>query len=206
MTATAPDAKADLLFYLRSARDALLWKLEGLSEYDARRPLTPTGTNLLGLLKHAAGVELGYLGDTFGRPSGEALPWLDADTDAGSEPNADMWATADESREDIVGLYRRAWAHVDATIDALPLDTVGRVPWWPDDRDEVTLHHAVVRVIADTHRHAGHADILRELLDGAVGMNEHNTSVPSNDPAWWERYRDRLEQAAEEAEEADRKA
>ncbi|WP_326581348.1 DinB family protein [Streptomyces sp. NBC_00481] len=199
MTAAASDAKADLLFYLQSARDALLWKLEGLSEYDARRPLTPTGTNLLGLLKHAAGVELGYLGDTFGRPSGEALPWLDGD----AEPNAEMWATADESRADIVGLYRRAWAHADATLDALPLDTVGRVPWWPDGKDDVTLHHAVVRVIADTHRHAGHADILRELIDGAVGMNEGNTSIPSSDPAWWEDYRGRLERAAKEA---DRKA
>ncbi|WP_327728971.1 DinB family protein [Streptomyces sp. NBC_00487] len=199
MTAAASDAKADLLFYLQSARDALLWKLEGLSEYDARRPLTPTGTNLLGLLKHAAGVELGYLGDTFGRPSGEALPWLDGD----AEPNADMWATADESRADIVEFYRRAWAHADATLDALPLDTVGRVPWWPDGKDDVTLHHAVVRVIADTHRHAGHADILRELIDGAVGMNEGNTSIPSSDPAWWEDYLGRLERAAKEA---DRKA
>ncbi|MFE7836345.1 DinB family protein [Streptomyces sp. NPDC057474] len=199
MTAAASDAKADLRFYLQSARDALLWKLEGLSEYDARRPLTPTGTNLLGLMKHAASVELGYLGDTFGRPSGEPLPWLASD----AEPNADMWATADESRENIVGLYRRAWAHADATIDAVALDTVGRVPWWPDGKDEVTLHHAVVRVIADTHRHAGHADILRELIDGAVGMNEGNTSIPSSDPAWWEDYRARLERAAKEA---DRKA
>ncbi|OKK07425.1 DinB family protein [Streptomyces sp. CB02400] len=193
---TPPDtAKTDLRFYLRSARDALLWKLEGLPEYDVRRPLTPTGTNLLGLVKHAAGVELGYLGDTFGRPSGEPLPWL-AD---GAEPNADMWATAEESREDVVGLYRRAWAHADATIEALPLDTAGRVPWWPDGRNELTLHHAVVRVIADTHRHAGHADILRELMDGAVGMNESNTSLPSDDPAWWEAYRNRLERAAREA-------
>ena len=197
MTTTAPDAKADLRFYLRSARDALLWKLEGLSEYDARRPLTPTGTNLLGLVKHAAGVELGYLGDTFGRPSGQPLPWLDAD----AEPNGDMWATADESREDIVGLYRRAWAHSDATLDALPLDTLGHVPWWPDGKDEVTLHHALVRVIADTHRHAGHADILRELMDGAVGMNNGNDSMASHDPAWWEAYRARLERAAREAEE-----
>ncbi|GGT39117.1 hypothetical protein GCM10010254_69060 [Streptomyces chromofuscus] len=149
---TATDAKADLLFYLQSARDALLWKLEGLSEYDIRRPLTPTGTNLLGLVKHVAGVELGYLGDTFGRPSGEPLPWLDE----GAETNADMWATADESREFVVDLYRRAWAHADATIDAMALDTVGRVPWWPDGKDEVTLQHAVVRVIADTQRHAGH--------------------------------------------------
>jgi hypothetical protein len=193
---TAPDAaKTDLHFYLRSARDALLWKLDGLPEYDVRRPLTPTGTNLLGLVKHAAGVELGYLGDAFGRPSGESLPWL-AD---GAEPNGDMWATAEESREDVTGLYRRAWAHADATMEALPLDTTGRVPWWPAGRDELTLHHAVVRVIADTHRHAGHADILRELIDGTVGMNETNTSLPSDDPAWWEAYRGRLERVAREA-------
>jgi len=189
------DPKDILHFYLQSARDALLWKLEGLSEYDIRRPMTPTGTNLLGLLKHAASVELGYLGDTFGRPSGEPLPWLDDS----AEPNADMWATAEESREHIVGLYRRAWAHADATIDALALDTVGRVPWWPDGRDDVTLHHAVVRVIADTHRHAGHADILRELIDGAVGMNQGNDSMPPGDSAWWEKYRSRLERAAQEA-------
>ncbi|MET7441854.1 DinB family protein [Streptomyces sp. NPDC004082] len=195
---TASDPKDDLHFYLQSARDALLWKLEGLSEYDIRRPLTPTGTNLLGLVKHAASVELGYLGDTFGRPSGEPLPWLDD----GAEPNADMWVPADESRKQIVELYRRAWAHADATIDALPLETVGRVPWWPTGRDEVTLHHAVVRVISDTHRHAGHADILRELMDGAVGMNEGNTSMPTDDSAWWADYRDRLERAARDADSA----
>ncbi|GHH90895.1 DinB family protein [Streptomyces capillispiralis] len=192
-------ARQDLLFYLQSARDALLWKLEGLTEYDVRRPLTPTGTNLLGLVKHAAGVELGYLGDTFGRPSGEPLPWL-AD---GAEPNGDMWATADESRAFVVGLYRRAWAHADATIDALPLETTGRVPWWPDGKDEVTLHHAVVRVIADNQRHAGHADILRELMDGTVGMNRSNTALASDDPAWWESYRSRLERAAREAADRD---
>ncbi|GAA2417960.1 DinB family protein [Streptomyces glaucosporus] len=193
---TAPDPKTDLRFYLQSARDALLWKLEGLSEYDIRRPSTPTGTNLLGLVKHAAGVELGYLGDTFGRPSGEPLPWLE---DA-AETNGDMWATADESRQYIVDLYRRAWAHADATIEALPLDTVGRVPWWPGERNEVTLHHAVVRVIADTHRHAGHADIIRELMDGAVGMRQDNDSMPPGDRAWWEEYRNRLERAAREAD------
>ncbi|MFJ5264205.1 DinB family protein [Streptomyces sp. NPDC088387] len=192
---TPSHAKSDLHFYLQSARDALLWKLEGLSEYDARRPSTPTGTNLLGLVKHAAGVELGYLGETFGRPSDEVLP----STEELAEANADMWATADETRADIVGLYQRAWAHADATIDALPLDTVGRVPWWPGDRAEVTLHHAVVRVIADTQRHAGHADILRELMDGSVGMGRNNTSMAPGDEVWWEEYRARLERAAREA-------
>ncbi|MET8897561.1 DinB family protein [Streptomyces albogriseolus] len=194
MTHSDP-AKADLRRYLQEARDALLWKLEGLAEYDVRRPLTPTGTNLLGLVKHAAGVELGYLGDTFGRPSGEPLPWLAE----GAEVNADMWAAPDETRADIVGLYRRAWAHADATVEALPLDTTGTVPWWPADRAELTLHHAVVRVIADTSRHAGHADILREQLDGATGERPGATSLPSADPVWWAAYRDRLERAAREA-------
>ncbi|WP_405586544.1 DinB family protein [Streptomyces sp. NBC_01190] len=191
---TVSDAKADLRRYLQYARDALVWKLDGLGEYDIRRPLTPTGTNLLGLVKHVTGAERGYLGDTFGRPAGGQLPWADS-----GEPNADMWATAEESREQIVGLYRQTWAHSDATIDALPLDAVGRVPWWPSAVSEVTLNHAVIRVIADTHRHAGHADILRELVDGAVGMNEGNTSMAPGDAAWWESYRGRVERAAEEA-------
>lgn len=200
---TASDAKADLHSSLQSAREALLWKLEGLSEYDIRRPRTPTGANLLGLVKHLAGVELGYLGDTFGRPSGEPLPWLED----GAEPNADMWATADESREQMVALYRRAWVHADATIDALALDTTGTVPWWPAHRNEVTLHRAVVRVLADTHRHAGHADIIRELTDGAVGISEGKDDMPPGDSAWWERYRARLEEVAGEAgREAGREA
>ncbi|MFD3455060.1 DinB family protein [Streptomyces sp. NPDC058691] len=192
---TTSDPKADLRLYLQLARDALLWKLEGLSEYDIRRPLTPTGTNLLGLVKHVTGIEQGYLGDTFGRPSGEPASWLEE----GAEPNADMWATADESREQIVEGYRRAWAHADATIDALALDATGRVPWWPAGRDEVTLLHVLVRVIADTHRHAGHADIVRELIDGAVGMNEGNSSMAQGDEPWWRDHRSRLERVAREA-------
>src|SRR5436189_4506810 len=121
------DEKDDLQRYLKAARDALLWKLDGLSEYDIRRPLVPTGTNLLGLVKHVAYVTTGYFGDVFERPFPEPLPPFDD-----ANPNADMWATPDESREQIVGLYRRAWAHADETIADLPLDAIGRVPWWPD--------------------------------------------------------------------------
>ncbi|MQY12152.1 hypothetical protein SRB5_22820 [Streptomyces sp. RB5] len=197
---TVFDAKADLLRYLQFARDALLWKLDGLGEYDIRRPLTPTGTNLLGLVKHAAGVEAGYLGAAFGRPFPEPLPW----TGAQAAENADMWATAGESREDITGLYRRVWAHADATVAALAPDTVGRVPWWPAGADTITLHHALVRVLADAQHHAGHADILREHLDGATGWRPDNSALPSADPAWWDAYRDRLEHAAREAAEKTR--
>ena len=190
---TGPDPKADLHRYLRTGREALVWKLDGLSEYDIRRPMTPTGTNLLGLIKHLTGVELGYFGDTFGRPPAEPLPWSE------DEPNSDMWATADESREQIVGLYRRAWAHSDATIAALALDAVGHVPWWPDDHSEVTLHRILVHVIAETGRHAGHADIVRELIDGAVGLRDGNDNMAPGDQAWWENYRGRLEGVAQEA-------
>jgi hypothetical protein len=192
---TGSDPKADLHRYLRLGREALVWKLDGLGEYDVRRPLTPTGTNLLGLVKHVASVEAGYLGDTFGRPFGEPLPWLAED----AEPNADMWATADESREDILGLYRRVWAHSDATIDALPLDATGRVPWWPGDRGAVTLHRILVHLIAETDRHAGHADIVRELIDGAAGLREDNDNLAPGDRGWWADYRERLERVAREA-------
>jgi Protein of unknown function (DUF664) len=191
MTQTGP--KADLCRYLQDAREALLWKLDGLSEYDIRRPLVPTGTNLLGLVKHQAGVELGYFGDTFGRPTADQLTWDESD------PNSDMFATPEESRDFITGRYRRAWAHADATIDALPLDAIGHVPWWPADRNETTLHHILVRVATDTGRHAGQADIIRELIDGAAGLTADSPNLPSGDQAWWESYRDRVERAAQEA-------
>ncbi|HEX5331921.1 MAG TPA: DinB family protein [Cellulomonas sp.] len=190
-----PEPKAELHRYLQAAREALLWKLEGLPEYDIRRPLTPTGTNLLGLVKHVASVELGYFGETFGRPSDEPLPWLAAD----AEPNADMWATAEQSRADVIQLYRRVWAHSDATIAALDLDAIGHVPWWPSERNEVTLRRILVHMVAETNRHAGHADIVRELVDGEVGLRADNDNIPPVDEAWWTDYRDRLERTAREA-------
>jgi uncharacterized damage-inducible protein DinB len=190
MTITNP--KDNLQRYLQAAREALLWKLDGLSEYDVRRPLVPTGTNLLGLVKHVASVDAGYFGETFGRPFAEPLPWLDD----GAEANADMWATAEESREQIVDLYRRVWVHSDATIEALDLDAIGHVPWWPAETNEVTLHQILVHMIAETHRHAGHADIVRELIDGAAGMRDGNSNLPGEDAAWWESYTGRLEQVA----------
>jgi Protein of unknown function (DUF664) len=190
------DPKADLRRYLQDARDALLWKLEGLSEYDIRRPLVATGTNLLGLVKHVAGVEMGSFGDTFGRPCPDQLPWDESD------PNSDMFAAPGESREFITGLYRRAWAHADETIELLPLDAIGHVPWWPADQNEVTLHHILVRVATETSRHAGHADIVRELIDGAAGLAADRSNLPPGDQASWQAYRDRVERAAQEAARA----
>ena len=191
----ATDPKDDLHNYLQRAREALLWKLEGVSEYDIRRPLVPTGTNLLGLVKHVAIVEAGYLGATFGRPFPEPLPWLDDD----AEPNADMWATVDESRQSIIDFYRRVWAHSDATVEALDLSTLGSVAWWAEDRRETTLHRILVHMVEETNRHAGHADIVRELIDGAAGLRANVSNLPDEDEAWWAEYVTRLEETAQAA-------
>ena len=183
----------DLRRYLQSGRDALLWKLEGASEYDARRPLTPSGTNLLGLVKHVASVEAEYLGDVFGRPSPESLPWFADD----AAPEADMWATSDESREDVVALYRRVWVHSDETLTTLDLYAPGEVPWWPPERRSVTLHRVLVHLIAETHRHAGHADILRESVDGAIGLRADRDNLGLPEDAARRAHRDRVEAAAQ---------
>ena len=124
---TDDDAKQTLHRYLRQAREAMVWKLDGLSEYDVRRPLTPTGTNLLGLVKHLSIVEAWYFGKTFDRPFAEDLPWWDE----GAEEQIDMWVTAAETRAEIVDRYRRVWLHADGTINDLPTDAPGHVPWWP---------------------------------------------------------------------------
>ena len=187
---TESDQKSDLHRYLKNAREAVVWKLDGLSEYDVRRPLTPTGTNLLGLVKHLALVEIGYFGDTFGPPFPDLPAWAD--------PDDDLWAAPDQSREDIIGLYRRAWEHADATITELPLDAPGKVPWW-GDRGDVTLHLILIHEIAETARHAGHADIVREVIDGAAGLREGNDNMPPADEVDWESYHAKVEAAAREA-------
>jgi hypothetical protein len=188
------DLKADLLVYLQRGREAVVWKLEGASELDVRRPLTPTGTNLLGLVKHLASVDAGYLGEVFGRPFPEPLPWAEDD-----DVNADMWATAEESREELVALYRRVWAHGDETVAALDLDATGLVPWWPEERRHPALSRVLVHLTAETHRHAGHADIVRELVDGAAGLLPGVSNLGSEDPGDWAAHRARVQAAAEAA-------
>ncbi|HUQ57588.1 DinB family protein [Lentzea sp.] len=148
---------------LRELREVMLWKLDGLAEVDVRRPLTASGTNLLGLVKHLTLSESRYFGEVFGRPFPEPMPrWDDL-----AARGADMWATELETREEIVGRYRRVWAHSDVTISSLAVDSAGHVPWWP--RPDVMLFNVLVHVVTETARHAGHADILREQLDGATG-------------------------------------
>ena len=192
------DDKATLLRYLRTARSDLRGKVDGLSEYDARRPLTPTGTNLLGLVKHVASVQLGYFTEVFDRASDIAVPWLEED----AEPDADMWVPAHETRASILAFHDASALASDAVIEALPLEAAGRVPWWSEDRADVTLHFVLVHVIAETARHAGHADILRELLDGTAGGRPGDANLPDRAAEQWSAYCARIEQAALDAHEA----
>jgi hypothetical protein len=184
-----PDLKAELHGKLQASRATLLSKLDNLSEYDRRRPMTPTGTNLLGLVKHLAGLEYFYLGESFGYPAPETMSWVE---DGSIWQGADMWARPDESSEYIIGLYRRACAHADGVIAALDLDTPGSVPHWPEDRRDTTLAVLLIRMVAETAQHAGHADIIRELIDGRGGP-DHDAF----DEATWQEYVGQVRAAAD---------
>ena len=138
-------------------RDVALWKLEGLDEERLRRPMTPSGTSLLGLVKHLAAVDYGWFCQTFGRET-EPLPFRDDD------PDADLRPEPEETAADIVAFYRRAREASDRVIVELELDAVGTA--WLGD---VSLRWVLVHMIEETARHAGHMDIVRELLDGSTG-------------------------------------
>ena len=167
------DEKTSLTASLDRHRDAILWKLEGLDDEALRRPVVPSGTSLLGLVKHLAGAEYGWFCDTFGR-SHEPLPF-----DLDSDIEADMRPAPGETTGDIVGLFVRARVAADQVIAELDLEATGTA-WFGDT---VTLRWVLIHVIEDTARHAGHADILRELIDGSTG--DHRRDGPGEAiPAW----------------------
>lgn len=150
--------KESLQASLDRHRDAALWKIEGVGDADLRRPLTPSGTNLLGLVKHLAAVEYEWFCHTFDQET-EPLPFSDND------PEADLRVEAGESTQDIIAFYQRARLAANGVIARLELEDTGTA-WW---RGEVSLRWVLIHMIEETARHAGHLDILRELIDGATG-------------------------------------
>ena len=182
------DPKEELHRTLRASRAVLLSKLDGLSEYDLRRPMTATGTNLLGLVKHLAGLEYGYLGDALGRPAAQTLPWID---DGSIWQGGDMWARPQETSEYITDLYQRPAptptpSSPNSTSRHQERSRTGR------RKRDTTLGVLLIRMVAETAQHAGHADIVRELIDGRGGPDQD-----AIDEHTWQDYAARVQAAAD---------
>ena len=150
--------KESLKVALDRHRDAILWKLEGVGDDDLRRPLVSSGTSLLGLVKHLAAVEYGWFCDTFGRPT-EPLPFDDDD------PDADLRIEPEDTTADILAFYGRARATADRVIEEIGVEETG-MAWFGEP---VTMRWVLIHMVEETARHAGHVDILRELIDGMTG-------------------------------------
>ena len=193
---TAPDLKPVLVGHLDRLNQAVLHKLEGLSEYDLRRPMTPTATNLLGVVMHLASLQSEYFGQTFDRrfPRDHEMYFL---TDEDADPQDDLWVRPEATSDWVVGLYRATWVHAQETIASLDLDSPGRIPTSP--YAEVTLGEMLVHMVDETARHAGHMDIVRESIDGAVGRYAGDGNII--DGYDWASYKDRVEAGAAAAQE-----
>ncbi|MER7669998.1 DinB family protein [Kitasatospora sp. NPDC096128] len=145
-------------------RDAVVWKVQGLDDEQLRRPLTPSGTNLLGLVKHLGGAELGWFRQTFGRETGP-LPF-----DIDADDSSDLRIEPHESTADVLAFYARARAAADEVIEELDLESTG-TSW---TGRTVSLRWVLIHMTTETARHAGHLDILRELTDGATGDHDRS--------------------------------
>ena len=144
--------------YLDRYRDVVRWKLQGVSEEDARRPMVPSGTSLLGVIQHLAYVERWWFqmviaGDDVEFPGGEG------------DPDADFRIEDDQTIESVLDFYE---AECDRSREILAgledLDDVREA-----HGSDVSLRRILVHMVEEVARHAGHMDIVRELIDGATG-------------------------------------
>lgn len=180
--------------YLNEARSTVLWKCEALSEELARRPMTPTGTHMLGIVHHLAVTEYGYFGECLGLlPNDDHVLELLQSEDS----QIDFLPPADYSVQDVLELYRKSVAFAEAALDNLELASPAVIPWWSVHRHS-TVEHLIVHMIAETSRHAGQLDIVRELLDGQVGLREQALNLPSYSSAQWQEQYSHLQQLSQE--------
>lgn len=152
--------KETLMGFLNLNRAVMVWKLEGVSDEDARRPMVDSGTHLIGLIKHLAWVERWWFEDVFAGLPSPSYPWSDED------PDADFRAEPEDTVAGVIAMYEEHVAIVNDIIDESDLDQLAV-------RDRNGLHYSlrwiVGHMIEETARHAGHADIIRELIDGRTG-------------------------------------
>lgn len=160
--AAVADERTTLAAFLDYYREAIKAKVRGVSEEDARRRLVPTQTTLASLIKHLARVEMSWFQHRLGQIPLEELPYLQAVLE---ESDSDFRVESDETVEMLVARYdeqcarSREIAAEKQLDDVVPHSTLG----------QVTMRWIVVHMIEETARHVGHADILREQIDGSTG-------------------------------------
>ncbi len=143
--------------FLDFHRATLLWKIEGWADEELRRPMTPSGVCLLGIVKHSAYVERWWFRGVF---AGEevSFPWREGD------PDADWRIEPGEATEEIVALYCDEVERSRAAAAGAGWDDRARRPGF-----DHTLGWVLTHMVEEVARHNGHADILREAIDGATG-------------------------------------
>jgi uncharacterized damage-inducible protein DinB len=145
------------LAFLTFARHCVIKKTEGLDDEQLRRQLVDSGTTLLGLVAHLTTAELYWFGyHVAGAAEEDLAPW-----DFG------MAVPAGLGSDEVIQAYRNAITDSDALVRRLG-DPAARVAR-PVDGSELTLRWVIAHMTSETVRHAGHADILREQIDGTTG-------------------------------------
>lgn len=157
----AGDEKATLLGFLNYQRDTLLCKLGGLDDEQLRRPHVPSGLTLLGVVKHLTDVERSWFRE---RVDGEDLAELWDDND----PQRYWRIEPEDTTEGIIAGYRDEIARANALIESANLGERVRGKVTPSHQD-LTVRWVVLHMIEETARHLGHADLIREAIDGATG-------------------------------------
>lgn len=137
-------------------------KVDGVSDEDLRRPMVPSGTTLLGMVKHLAYVERSWFQNIFLNQE-VSFPWTKED------PDADFRIEPDETTEQILQLYKAECEKSRAIVADASLDDLSQRPPSPGKRDPFSLRWILTHMIEETARHNGHADILREQIDGSTG-------------------------------------
>jgi uncharacterized damage-inducible protein DinB len=159
--AAVADERTTLEAFLDYYREAVKAKLRGLSEEDARRRLVPSATTLAGLIKHLCRVEVSWFQHRLAQIPSDDLPqlrWIE-------EPDGDFRVMPDETVETLIAQYDQQCALSRQTAARFELDEVVPHP----ALGRVSLRWIYVHMIEETARHAGHADILREQIDGTTG-------------------------------------
>ena len=150
---TRHDERGSLMGHLQFQRASMLRKLDGVTETQARWSPVSSGTSLLWLLRHAGSAESIWVLDRFARVG----------------PDDDLLSNdllPHDTIDSLTARYLRVWELTDDIVNASDLDTVCRVD---DDMADPDLRWVLAHLCAETARHAGHADILRELIDGTTG-------------------------------------